>query len=308
MSGDPSKEIPPDSTVPTSTPSQHDAISRGRPDSHVTNASHSRPLTSFTSAKNCKIFAKFKPEKVIKGRWHKRWCYVKGGMGDVVPKRWISLADALCPKFPKTALASASVSKKRPAPTDVLPRPIYSKRKKSIAHKLPRSGSVLEEESDSAPKAKTGYSANYLDLPFTFHGGFHITEDSTLWKKSDVFRPSCPFLLERIGKDFESFRDPLEIHGALSRYLIKAMNASYRRADLLDDVPEEACEKEKALQLRIKELEEENLSLKVVYVAITKEKKEATTQAMAEIRKHDALQARFTPLEEEHFDISNKLS
>ncbi|GAA0157642.1 hypothetical protein LIER_14869 [Lithospermum erythrorhizon] len=88
------------------------------------------------------------------------------------------------------------------------------------------------------------------------------------------------------------------------------MNASYviaRRADLLDDACEEAFEKERALQLRVKDLKEENEKLEVISVAASKEKKEATDHAMAEIRKHDALQAWFTRLEGEHFDISQKL-
>ncbi|GAA0138379.1 hypothetical protein LIER_00135 [Lithospermum erythrorhizon] len=37
-----------------------------------------------------------------------------------------------------------------------------------------------------------------------------------------------------------------------------------------------------------------------------KEKKEAVAQTLAEIKKHDLLQARFTKLEGEHFHISNK--
>ncbi|GAA0141084.1 hypothetical protein LIER_02309 [Lithospermum erythrorhizon] len=39
----------------------------------------------------------------------------------------------------------------------------------------------------------------------------------------------------------------------------------------------------------------------------SKSHKEATSQAMVEIKKHDALQARFTRLEGQHFDISQKI-
>ncbi|GAA0163006.1 hypothetical protein LIER_18983 [Lithospermum erythrorhizon] len=87
------------------------------------------------------------------------------------------------------------------------------------------------------------------------------------------------------------------------------MNASYAlacRADLLDDVCQEACEKEKALQLQIKELKAENDRLKVASILAIKEKKEAA-HALLEIKKHNALQAWFTRLEGEHFDISQKL-
>ncbi|GAA0145466.1 hypothetical protein LIER_42862 [Lithospermum erythrorhizon] len=101
---------------------------------------------------------------------------------------------------PTTTKTSTDVSGKMPAPPEERP-PLFSKRQKSI-------------------------------------GGFQVTEDSNLWKKSDAFRASHPLLLERIGKDYKSIRDPLEVHGALSRHLIKAMNPSCaldRRADLLDD-------------------------------------------------------------------------
>ncbi|GAA0176179.1 hypothetical protein LIER_29220 [Lithospermum erythrorhizon] len=136
------------------------------------------------------------------------------------------------------------------------------------------SNSLPDVSLDSAPKAKARYSANYLDLPCTLPGGFQNTEDSTLWKKSNAFRTARPLLLERIGRDYASIKDPLKVQGAPTRHLIKAMNASYeiaRRADLVDDASEEACEKERALQ------------------------------------KHDTLQARFTRLEGEHFDLSQKL-
>ncbi|GAA0141085.1 hypothetical protein LIER_02310 [Lithospermum erythrorhizon] len=70
------------------------------------------------------------------------------------------------------------------------------------------SDSLPDEGSDSAPRAKTGYSANYLDLPYTLPGGFQVTESSTLWKKSDAFRASRPLLLERIGKVTNPFTIP----------------------------------------------------------------------------------------------------
>ncbi|GAA0152891.1 hypothetical protein LIER_11256 [Lithospermum erythrorhizon] len=128
-------------------------------------------------------------------------------------------------------------------------------------------------------------------------GGFQVTEDSNLWKKSNAFQASRPLLLERIGKDYKSIRNPLEVHGALARHLIKAMNASYAlacRVDLLDDACHEACEKERALQLQVKELKKENDRLKVAFILAIKEKKEATAQALSEMKKHDALRARFT--------------
>ncbi|GAA0148840.1 hypothetical protein LIER_08173 [Lithospermum erythrorhizon] len=108
---------------------------------------------------------------------------------------------------------------------------------------------------------------------------------------------------ERIGKDYKFIRDPLEVHSALALHLIKAMNAACR-VDFLDDARQETCQKERALQLQVKELKEENDRLKVAATQAVKEKKEATSQAIAEIKKHDALQARFTRLESEHFDLT----
>ncbi|GAA0149536.1 hypothetical protein LIER_08686 [Lithospermum erythrorhizon] len=226
-------------------------------------------------------------------------------------------------------------------PTEARPR-LFSKRQKSISHKLPVSEildltedppfstlpdqevpressslnpstleSLPEEGADSVPKAKIGYSANFLELPYTLPGGFQITEDSSLWKKSDAFRASRNLLLERIRKDYDSNRDPLEVHYVVAYHLIRAMNASYviaYRADLLDDGrEEEASKKERAAELRVKELEEENERLKSASQIALKEKKEATAQTLAEIKKQDALQAQFTRLEGEDFDISQRL-
>ncbi|GAA0176531.1 hypothetical protein LIER_29505 [Lithospermum erythrorhizon] len=122
----------------------------------------------------------------------------------------------------------------------------------------------------------------------------------------------CPLFLEQIGKDFEYFRDPVEIHGSIMKHLIKAMNTSYvlaHKADRHDDPCDGSREKERSLQLKVKEFEEEeNESLKRASANIYKEKKEVTAQTLDEIHKHDALKARFTKLEGENFKLSNKLA
>ncbi|GAA0138640.1 hypothetical protein LIER_00345 [Lithospermum erythrorhizon] len=177
------------------------------------------------------------------------------------------------------AAQTSSISKKRPAPNETRPK-LFSKRQKSNAHKLSRSD-ILDLIEDIP-------SSTLLDK--------EIIEDSNLWKKSDAFHAARPLLLERIEKEYASIKDPLQVHGALTRHLIKALNASYeiaRRADLLDDAHDESCEKEIALQLQVKELKEENERLKATSIIAIKKKKEATSQALAEIKKHDALQARF---------------
>ncbi|GAA0148732.1 hypothetical protein LIER_08094 [Lithospermum erythrorhizon] len=133
-----------------------------------------------------------------------------------------------------------------PSTVDAPPRPLFSKQMKPIARKLPttcildlteealatatskekdsheptpeKASSRSRGESDCSPKAKIGYSANYLELPYTLPGGFKITKDSTLWKKRDAFRTTRPLFLKRLGKDFEEFRDPLEIHGSIMKH------------------------------------------------------------------------------------------
>ncbi|GAA0146344.1 hypothetical protein LIER_06325 [Lithospermum erythrorhizon] len=196
------------------------------------NTSHSGPFTFFPSAQSCKIFADHKPDKVDKGLWHTQWCFLKEA----------------------PAQTSTSLSGKRPAPSESR-LPLLSKRQQSIDLKLltseildltedppsfnipdkeqledtsdlhtATSDSLSDEGSDSVPRAKTGYSANYLNLPYTLPGGFQITRDSTMWKKSDAFRAARPLLLERIRKDYASIKDPLEVHGALTRHLVKLAN------------------------------------------------------------------------------------
>ncbi|GAA0176063.1 hypothetical protein LIER_29122 [Lithospermum erythrorhizon] len=72
--------------------------------------SHSGPLTSFPTARNCNIFADPKLHKVAELRWRSKWCFMKGGIGDAVHKRWTSLGEALHPKFKKIALIKAQIA------------------------------------------------------------------------------------------------------------------------------------------------------------------------------------------------------
>ncbi|GAA0185657.1 hypothetical protein LIER_32945 [Lithospermum erythrorhizon] len=151
---------------------------------------------------------------------------------------------------PSVALQPSSLSGKRPA-AETRP-PLFSKRQKFVAHKrpkseildltedlpisippereLPRESSSLnpsiseslpEEDADSTPKVTTGYSTNFLELPYTVPGGFQIDEESTLWRKQDAFRASRPLVLEQIGKDYDAIRDPLEVHGDVALHLIR---------------------------------------------------------------------------------------
>ncbi|GAA0146018.1 hypothetical protein LIER_06067 [Lithospermum erythrorhizon] len=186
---------------------------------------------------------------------------------------------------------SSTISEKRHALAGEHPRLFSIKRLKSIAHK----GSRL------CSQGEIRVFNDFLKLPYSLPGSFQVNEESNLWKKSDAFRASCPLLLEWIRKDYDSISDPLNVHGAIACHLIKALNASYALAHV------EACEKEKTLQLQIQEHREENERLKASSTLAFKEKKEAAAQNLAKIKKHDLLQSRFTMLEGENFDISNKL-
>ncbi|GAA0159499.1 hypothetical protein LIER_38881 [Lithospermum erythrorhizon] len=127
----------------------------------------------------------------------------------------------------------STMSEKRHAPAGKRPRLFFTKRLKSIAHKLPRS--------------------EILDL----------TEDPPI--------STIPW------------------------------------RDLQDDARAEACEKEKAPQLQIQELKEENEKLKAAATLAVKEKKEAAAQTLVEIKKHNLLESWFTRLKGENFDLSNNL-
>ncbi|GAA0185912.1 hypothetical protein LIER_33200 [Lithospermum erythrorhizon] len=84
------------------------------------------------------------------------------------------------------------------------------------------------QESDSTPKVTTGYSATYLDLPYTLPGSYEVTKNSKLGKALDAFRATHPLLLEEIGNPTKN---------TTIRLSSKAMNASHvlaRRVDRLD--------------------------------------------------------------------------
>ncbi|GAA0157409.1 hypothetical protein LIER_14682 [Lithospermum erythrorhizon] len=181
--------------------------------------------------------------------------------GERVPLFWQA---KMVKKFPRTPWKSIAHKRLRSEILDLTEDPPMSipperevpRESSSLNPSI--SGSLPEEDVDSAPK---------------------IDEESTLWRKQDVFRASRPLLLERIRKDYDAIRDPLEIHGVVARHLIKALNASHAlacRADLLGDARAEACEKERPLQFQVVELTKEVERLKVAATLALKEKKEAT--------------------------------
>ncbi|GAA0139316.1 hypothetical protein LIER_00887 [Lithospermum erythrorhizon] len=72
-----------------------------------------------------------------------------------------------------------------PVPTDSvnLPSPVSMQ---EMPH-LP-SGSLNEDGADSGPRVSLGYSANFLNLPYTLPGGLKVTADTTLYKKQEPFK------------------------------------------------------------------------------------------------------------------------
>ncbi|GAA0148276.1 hypothetical protein LIER_07765 [Lithospermum erythrorhizon] len=232
-----------------------------------------------SATRGCNIFTDPKIENIAETRWYSKWCFMKGGMGDVVSKRWTSLKDAKHPKFKETALIKAQM------------------RRAKVVKKVSKDTVVT-----ASPPTVASYSSSL--------SGMRPAVETLPPLFSKRQKSIARSFLERIRKDYDAIRDPLEIHGAVARHLIKALNASHAlacRVDLLDDARAEACEKERALQLQVTELKKENERLKVAANLAVKEKKEVTAQTLAEIKKHDLVQARFTRLEGEHFDISNKI-
>ncbi|GAA0148201.1 hypothetical protein LIER_07714 [Lithospermum erythrorhizon] len=142
---------------------------------------------------------------------------------------------------PTVAPQPCSSSGKRPA-AETCPY-LFSKRHKSISHKRPRFEilDLIEDPLISIPPEwEVPRESSSLNPSI-----------SRLLPEEDV--DSAP-KLEQIRKDYDAIRDPLEIHGAVARHLIKALNASHAlacRTDLLGDARAEACEKERALQFQV---------------------------------------------------------
>ncbi|GAA0187565.1 hypothetical protein LIER_34853 [Lithospermum erythrorhizon] len=113
---------------------------------------------------------------------------------------------------------------------------------------LPQPLLLLQKRANSGPKVSTGYSANFLNLPYTLPSG-------------------------------------LRVQASIACYLIKALNASHslsRRADTLDNERAEARKGDLACRLQLQEvvqeretLKEENEKLKIMLAVMKKEKKEA---------------------------------
>ncbi|GAA0159348.1 hypothetical protein LIER_38851 [Lithospermum erythrorhizon] len=116
-------------------------------------------------------------------------------------------------------------------------------------------------------------------------------QNPPLYKKNGLLLKLTPLCFQRD-------KHPLHISGLDSLH--------EEGADLAPKVKTGRGEK-RALQLQVAELTKENERLKVVATLAVKEKKEATAQVLAEIKKHDLLQARFTRLEGKHFDLTHKM-
>ncbi|GAA0160767.1 hypothetical protein LIER_17246 [Lithospermum erythrorhizon] len=208
---------------------------------------------------------------------------------------------------------------KRPSDPAAPPKPILMKKTKTLAHRPTRreapfvdtpivSGvSSKRKESDSAPKVTAGYSATYLNLPYTLPSGYEVTEKSKLGMALDAFHVTHPLLLEGIRKPYEEFIDPLELQGLITTHLVKS-HVLARRVDRLEVDLGLSLEGERASQLKVLELEKENEDLLWNQETAYKEKKIATQQALAEIAKCKDLEAQNVKLEGEKFDLTLKLS
>ncbi|GAA0163929.1 hypothetical protein LIER_19683 [Lithospermum erythrorhizon] len=215
-------------------------------------------------------------------------------MGDAVSKRWTSLTEAKQPKFKKTSLIKAQIA----TLGWVFDRPLHykvfceedgfqsrwypqSQRPPPLTPQLPPSPLFIgvREKASCGDSPSSILKEPKVHSPQEAKCGFQINEESMLWKKQDIFRASRPLLLERIRRDYDAIRDPLEIHGAVVRHLIK-----------------------------VKEIQEENERLKSNVALATSKKRKAQDQALAEIKKHDLLHAKFTRLEGENFILQKKMT
>ncbi|GAA0143390.1 hypothetical protein LIER_04085 [Lithospermum erythrorhizon] len=184
----------------------------------------------------------------------------------------------------------STTSPSPPVPTDSVNPPSLDS-VQEMPH-LP-SGSLNEDGADSGPRVSLGYSANFLNLPYTLPGGLRVTVDTTLWKKQDAFQASRPLILER------------------------ALNASHSlacRSDALVNARAEAREEGRALRLQVQELVQktedlkgENEKLKTSLATAQKEKKEAQEQCIQEAEKLELLHTRYTRVEAENVGLNNRL-
>ncbi|GAA0174905.1 hypothetical protein LIER_28193 [Lithospermum erythrorhizon] len=242
--------------------------------------------------------------------------------------------------MPSSIGGLATALGKIPADHVVPPKPVLAKRTKTLAHRPPmkdvldltdeplclappsdmnlgevplaynpmvQASSSKGQESDSSPKVTVGYSATYLDLPYTFPGGYEVNNTSKLGKALDAFRVTRPLLLEEIGKPYEEYNDPLELQGVIAKHLVKDMNESHvldRRVDRLDVDLGLSCESEMASRFKVQESEKENEDLLRNQENAYNKKKTSTEQALAEISKCKDLEAKNVQLEGGKFDLS----
>ncbi|GAA0141227.1 hypothetical protein LIER_35355 [Lithospermum erythrorhizon] len=211
---------------------------------------------------------------------------------------------------PSSTGGLATALDKRPVDHVAPPKPVLAKRSKILAHKdvldltdeplcsappsdmnlgevpledtpMVQASSSKGEESDSAPKVTAGYSATYLDLPYTLSRGYEVTNMSKLGKALDACRATRPLLLEEIGKPYKEYNYPLELKGVIAKHL--AINASHvlaRRVDRLN-----------------------------VDLGLNRESERASRfKALVEISKCKDLEAKNVQLKGERFDLSLKLS
>ncbi|GAA0168285.1 hypothetical protein LIER_23035 [Lithospermum erythrorhizon] len=108
----------------------------------------------------------------------------------------------------------------------------------------------------------------FLPLPYTLPGDLVINESSVIQRNRKAFMAVKPLMLKPIGQTFDSFHDPLEIHGASMSRVIESMNASY----VLACKVHEGLDREKAQKAQLDEAKGNRYDeLKVKYEQLEKD-------------------------------------
>ncbi|GAA0149816.1 hypothetical protein LIER_08899 [Lithospermum erythrorhizon] len=162
---------------------------------------------------------------------------------------------------------------------------------------LPKGGA------DSSPLVNVNFPASLLTWSYTLSGGLMVSADSTLWSKSEAFQAFRPLILGRVRKDFDEAHDPMEVQASVTLYLIKSLAC---RAGLLEKERVESSVKEVALQLKMREVQEENENLKDTVDVAKRERREAHELCMKEVEKNELLNSCHVRLEAEHVLMAAK--
>ncbi|GAA0152330.1 hypothetical protein LIER_10840 [Lithospermum erythrorhizon] len=233
--------------------------------------SHSGLLTSFSSLSDYNIFVEDKSDMVLfapKSLTH-QWKVsystqevLTAALSSVEPRKvpFSTMKGKRIPLFKRVDVVTKTTSE-TPTPASVgASSTLGALRGYSYCDRRLFQG----ERKRFCPQGYNGYSATYLNLPYTLLEGYEVIEKSKLGMALDAFHATHPLLLEGIGRPYEEYSDPLELQGVIAKNLVRAMNASHvlaRTIDRLDVDLGLSREGERAFHFKMQELEKENEAL-----------------------------------------------